>query len=103
MEQFGWHYLRTNCFYSIKSGAILYVPKGTTAIYKAKSPWKSFKYIEEYESSGINAVENRAVIVQTDGQSVSVSGLKDGEVVSLYNVSGVLLSKGKAAAGVAKS
>ena len=32
---------------SIFSEARLYIPKGTTAIYKAKEPWSNFKYIIE--------------------------------------------------------
>lgn len=51
------------------------------------------------ENTGIAAAEKRAVVVQADGQSVNVSGLNDGEAASLYSVSGVLLSKGKATDG----
>jgi len=52
------------------------------------------------ENTGINVTEKRAVVVQTDGQSVSVRGLNDGETASLYSLSGVMLSKAKAAAGM---
>ena len=37
----------SDAFSSIFSEARLYIPKGTTAIYKAKEPWSNFKYIIE--------------------------------------------------------
>ena len=37
----------SNAFDNIFSEAKLYVPTGTTAIYKAKAPWSNFKYIVE--------------------------------------------------------
>lgn len=37
----------SDAFSSIFSEARLYIPKGTTEIYKAKEPWSNFKYIIE--------------------------------------------------------
>jgi hypothetical protein len=38
---------KSTAFENIFSEAKLYVPTGTTAIYKAKTPWSNFKYIVE--------------------------------------------------------
>ena len=37
----------SDAFNNIFSEAKLYIPKGTTAMYKAKEPWSNFKYISE--------------------------------------------------------
>ena len=42
--------------------------------------------------------EERGVVLSTDGQTVTASGLADGEAVSLYTTDGMLLSTSKASA-----
>ena len=42
--------------------------------------------------------EERGVVLSTDGQTVTASGLADGEAVSLYTTDGMLLSTAKASA-----
>ena len=175
-------------FDNIFSEARLYIPKGTTAIYKAKEPWSNFKYIieenditedaekcqtptisysdkkltftsptegakyhytitdddvktEAYSEDGIislsatykisvyasadgyknsdratatlyfiNAgLENttgvlqiekqRGVLISTEGNNISISGLDDNEKVYLYNLQGMSLAEGTACAG----
>ena len=175
-------------FNNIFSEAKLYIPKGTTEIYKAKEPWSNFKYIieenditedaekcqtptisysdkkltftsptegaeyhytitdddvktEAYTEDGIidlsatyeisvyasadgyrnsdratatlyfiNAgLENttgvlqiekqRGVLILTEGNNISISGLDDNEKVYLYNLQGMSLAEGTACAG----
>ena len=175
-------------FDNIFSEAKLYIPKGTTAMYKAKEPWSDFKYIieenditedaekcqtptigysnkaltftsqtedakyhytitdddvktEAYSEDGIinlsatykisvyasadgyknsdratatlyfiNAgLENttgvlqiekqRGVLISTESNNISISGLDDNEKVYLYNLQGMSLAEGTACAG----
>lgn len=178
----------SDAFNNIFSEARLYIPKGTTEIYKAKEPWSKFKYIiedndvtedaekcqtptisysdkkltftsptegamyhytitdddvktEAYTEDGIinlsatykisvyasadgyknsnratatlyfiNAgLENttgvlqiekqRGVLISTEGNNISISGLDDNEKVYLYNLQGMSLAEGTACAG----
>ena len=178
----------SHTFDNIFSEAKLYIPKGTTAMYKAKIPWSNFKYIieenditedaekcqtptisysdkkltftsptegakyhytitdddvktEAYTEDGIinlsatykisvyasadgyknsnratatlyfiNAgLENttgvlqiekqRGVLISTEGNNISISGLDDNEKVYLYNLQGMSLAEGTACAG----
>ena len=178
----------SDAFDNIFSEARLYIPKGTTEIYKAKEPWSKFKYIiedndvtedaekcqtptisysdkkltftsptegakyhytitdddvktEAYTEDGIinlsatykisvyasadgyknsnratatlyfiNAgLENttgvlqiekqRGVLISTEGNNISISGLDDNEKVYLYNLQGMSLAEGTACAG----
>lgn len=178
----------SHTFDNIFSEAKLYIPKGTTAMYKAKEPWNNFKYIieenditedaekcqtptigysnkeltftsqtegakyhytitdddiktEAYSEDGIislsatykisvyasadgyknsdratatlyfiNAgLENttgvlqiekqRGVLILTEGNNISISGLDDNEKVYLYNLQGMSLAEGTACAG----
>lgn len=50
--------------------------------------------------NSIDAAKQRGVIIETNDENVSVNGLTDGETVSLYSLSGVMLSSAKAAAGM---
>lgn len=50
-------------------------------------------------TSGINVGERRGVVVSSQGGSITVSGLDDGEQAAIYSVGGMMLSSGKAAAG----
>jgi hypothetical protein len=90
-----------NTFYNIPSEATLYVPKGTTDLYKTKEPWKRFKYIVEDDPSDINLVKQRGIMVQSNDGFLTVSGLNANEQVSLYNVSGMELGKTNAVQGTA--
>jgi hypothetical protein len=90
-----------NTFYNIPSEATLYVPKGTTDLYKTREPWKRFKYIVEDDPSDINLVKQRGIMVQSNDGFLTVSGLNANEQVSLYNVSGMELGKTNAVQGTA--
>jgi len=53
------------------------------------------------EETAISAAKQRGLLVETTDNTVQISGLADGETVSLYNTAGVLLSTTKAVAGCA--
>ena len=90
-----------NTFDNIFSEAKLYIPKGTTAMYKAKKPWSNFKYIiEGKNTTGVLQIEKqREVLISTEGNNISISGLDDNEKVYLYNLQGMSLTEGTARAG----
>ena len=44
-------------FEGLYEGTILCVPKGSKPLYEAKFPWSKFKYIEEFDSNGIENIE----------------------------------------------
>lgn len=82
----------------------VFVPKGTLARYQAADVWKEFWNMKEYdaESSGINAVDsNEDIQVKQSADAITVLGLKDGERVSLYDLSGKEIVSAKATNGVA--
>ncbi len=92
-------------FTSIFPEAVLRVPKGTIETYKANLVLRQFKNIEEIgddeggTTTGLTFTpEQRGVMVTNDGQTVTVSGLEDGERVELYAVDGTLLDTGAAVA-----
>ncbi len=91
-------------FGGISSDATLYVPKGTLALYQSTAPWKSnFKYIVEFDSdeTAIDTPIHRGIAVIATAGSLTISGLNDGESISIYSIVGSLLSKSTAVAGTA--
>ena len=59
-------------------------------------------FIKAGSGSGVGVSEiiagKRSIVLSTDGQTVTASGLADGEAVSLYTTDGMLLSTAKASA-----
>lgn len=59
-------------------------------------------FIKAGSGSGVGVSEiiagKRSIVLTTDGQTVTASGLADGEAVSLYTTDGMLLSTAKASA-----
>ncbi len=93
-----------NTFGDISSDATLYVPKGTIALYQDTEPWKSsFKNIVEFDSeeTAIDTPTQRGIVVSTTGGYLTISGLNDGESISIYSIGGSLLAKFTAVAGTA--
>ncbi len=62
-------------FEGLYEGTILCVPKGSKPLYEAKFPWNKFKYIEEFESDGIESIEFGTTAY-------------DATVIDRYNVNG---------------
>lgn len=88
-------------FTDISADATLLVPSGTIEEYKSKSPWKDFSKIEEYGESGINTQSRQGAHFTFNGNNVSLSGLKDGDVVSIYTQDGKLISSKSVSSGSA--
>ena len=89
-----------DAFSGVNEEAKLYVPAGTAAEYQSTEPWSNFKYIVENGTVGVTAVDAASgVRVTTGDRLMTVSGLADGETVTLYNAQGMMIASGKAAAG----
>ena len=88
------------------SQATLYVPKGTVAKYKDTESWKRFKNIvEEGTSTGIDEIAAQAnedaVTVKTEGGQLTVTGVADNTVVSVYALDGARIGSAISRNGIA--
>ena len=88
------------------SQATLYVPNGTIDKYKATDSWKRFKYIaEEGTTTGIDEVMAQAgddaVTVKTEGGQLTVAGVADNTVVSVYALDGARIGSAISKNGIA--
>ena len=72
--------------------ATLHVPAGCASKYKAADHWKQFAFIsEDYNPTGIKNRNAENVKVLCENGNVTITGLKNGEKVEFYSVSGQLL------------
>ena len=68
--------------------ATLYVPAGTKETYKKTEGWKDFRYIEE-GTDGVASVRAHAVLVKSNEGLLTIEGVDDGTLVSVYGISGL--------------
>ena len=72
--------------------ATLHVPIGCASKYKAADGWKNFNFIsEDYDPTDIKSTKANDVKIHTDNGSVQLTGLKEGDKVEFYSISGQLL------------
>ena len=50
-------------------------------------------------ATAVQSIEARPVLIQTNGQMVSISGAPEGSAIAIYDVAGQLVGSGKATAG----
>lgn len=81
--------------------ATLYVPKGTTDMYKSTEGWKYFVTIMEGNTSGIATISKNAVLIQNEGGAIHVQGIDDGTRVNVYNTDGTQLGSSVSQNGAA--
>lgn len=83
--------------------ATLHVPAVAVDYYSDEPVWGSFSTIVgDAETAGISAVsDERNIVATTDGGVISVSGLKEGERVSVYTIEGRMVGSQNAEGGVA--
>ncbi len=78
------------------SGCTLYVPQGTSELYKADAVWGKFGEIKENSE---NAIRNTAtsysdIKVYTSGNTITITGVSADEPVAVYNSNGVRVAFG---------
>jgi hypothetical protein len=79
--------------------ATLYVPAGTIEKYKATEGWKNFVFIEEGTGNSIASVRAQAVLIQSNGSTLDISGADAGTAINVYDTAGRLVGAAKASAG----
>ena len=78
--------------------ATLYVPVGSAEAYKAAEIWSKFTNIKEYDYTGIDNVETKALSFNKTAEGIVLIGADD-KKVSVYNVVGILVEKTDSYAG----
>lgn len=95
--------IESYAFYGIPTTAILYVPKGSKALYAAADQWKDFGEIVEYDDSAIDDITMTAdggLTVRAAGGGIEISGTAGGEAIAVYGIDGAMLYSGTASEGV---
>ena len=76
----------------------LYVPVGTIDKYKSTDGWKDFIFIKEGTlPSGLTNVRANPVLIQSNGNVLSISGAPEGAEINVYSLSGQKAGSAKAA------
>ena len=83
--------------YEVRAYAVLYVPIGCKPKYQTVKPWSGFAHIEETSYSGIgNMAADRTVRIIAGHGVLTVKGLGNGEVVTVYDMNGRTVYRGTA-------
>ena len=77
--------------------AKLYVPKGTIEKYKSTDGWKDFVNIIEGagESSTIMNLNTNKMHIESEGNSIRISGLNSNTTIIVYNTAGHIIGSAK--------
>lgn len=83
----------------VLKNAILYIPQGTLAAYKAVEPWKNFANIEEMDFSGVADIEAGEAtslrLTVSDGHLI-IDGINDSENATISDIQGRTVYSGTA-------
>jgi hypothetical protein len=74
-----------------KSSCTLYVPVGSLTTYSNAYQWKDFFHIVEESTSNLSETATSSMQVQVDGSLLTVSHLRIGQVIRVYNSNGICL------------
>ena len=91
-----------NAFYRSSTGnATLHVPAASIEQYKATKPWSNFGTIVPLtDEDAIAEVQAVPVLIQTQGNTITVEGAEAGTEIILYGANGVQLDSVIAITGV---
>ena len=75
----------------------MYVPKGTIEKYKSTDGWKDFVNIIEGagESSTIMNLNTNKMHIESEGNSIRISGLNSNTTIIVYNTAGHIIGSAK--------
>lgn len=89
-------------YWSSTGNATLHVPAASIEQYKATKPWSNFGTIVPLtDEDAIAEVQAVPVLIQTQGNTITVQGAEAGTEIILYGVNGVQLDSVIATTGVA--
>lgn len=74
-----------------KSSCTLYVPVGSLTTYSNAYQWKDFFHIVEESTSNLSETATSSMQVQVNGSLLTVSHLRIGQVIRVYNSNGICL------------
>lgn len=88
--------ISTNVFrFFDKTKCVLYVPKGTSTLYKSAPVWEDFQNIQEYEFTDIKSTpSNSDIKVYASSNTITITGVSANEPVSVYDTNGVRVAFG---------
>ena len=88
--------ISTNVFrFFDKTKCVLYVPKGTSTLYKSAPVWEDFQNIQEYDVTDIKSTpSNSDIKVYASSNTITISGVSANEPVSVYDTNGVRVAFG---------
>lgn len=73
---------------------VVKVPESSIIQYEVATSWKDFWNIVAIDETGITSIEmKKALLLHSNGNTITVDGLEDGEILELYNVNGMMLDK----------
>ena len=87
--------------YSHIENATLHVPALSIEKYKAITPWRHFSMIVTIDGTDIAEVQAVPVLIQTQGNTITVEGAEAGTEIILYGANGVQLDSVIATTGTA--
>ncbi len=79
------------------ANATLYVPRGTTDVYRQTSPWQNFLNIEEKDFSGIGEIDAEGectIDISVEDGVIIVSGLDRAQPVTICDIQGRIMYTG---------
>ena len=71
---------------------VLYVPKGSLTTYQAADVWKEFWEIEEFETTGVEVVEDDAPAFEITAGGIQFTAAQ-GKAIAIYTTGGALIEK----------
>jgi len=78
-------------FYVNKDSCIVYVPAGSKAAYMVADQWKEFKNIVEFNVTEQPETIASPLTIFADGDGILVKGVKEGETISVFSLTGIPL------------
>ncbi len=82
--------------------AILYVPAGTIDKYKMTEGWKDFENIVEFDATEVTEVKTKPVLIQSEGNTLTINGTSEGTPINVYDFGGKLIGNSTATEGTTK-
>jgi hypothetical protein len=81
-----------NFTYAQYMNTTLYVPQGLLSKYQSAEVWENFMNIKEYDSTGIEDVDENNIAIEVTSNGISLSD-SEGKPIAIYSINGILVKK----------